>query len=229
MQTYIISLGGSLIAPSKECRINHAFLKNFKEVIESHIKKDRRFFIITGGGSTARMYQNEAELLGFGNGELDWIGIHATRLNAQLLKLVFGDLVYPHIITNPYYSYKIQPHHKVILAGGWHPGNSTDYVASILADRYNGKHVINLSNIDYAYDKDPNKYKDAKKITHINWSDFRSIVGDTWEPGMSAPFDPIASKLAEKLGLRVSILNGDNLENLDKCIENQDFKGTKIG
>ena len=51
-----------------------------------------------------------------------------------------------------------------MVAAGWHPGWSTDFVATILAERLQAKTILNLSNIDYVYDKDPNKYKDAKKI-----------------------------------------------------------------
>ena len=58
-----------------------------------------------------------------------------------------------------------------------------------------------------AFDKDPNKFKNAKKITEIDWKTFRrDIVGYEWIPGKNAPFDPTASGTAEKLGLKVSIL-----------------------
>ena len=51
-----------------------------------------------------------------------------------------------------------------MVAGGWMPGRSTDDDAVRLAKIYGAEMVINLSNIDYVYDKDPNKYKDAKKL-----------------------------------------------------------------
>jgi hypothetical protein len=68
--------------------------------------------------------------------------------------------------------------------------------------------MINLSNIDKVYTKDPKKFEDAMPIDNISWSDFRKIVGDKWDPGMNAPFDPIAAQKAEELGIKVAILNG---------------------
>ena len=88
--------------------------------------------------------------------------------------------------------------------------------------------MINLSNIDYVYDKDPRKHKDAKKIKEIVWSDFRKIVGDEWDPGMSVPFDPVASKLAQRAKLEVIIANGKKLKNLEKIFDGQAFVGTRV-
>jgi uridylate kinase len=54
------------------------------------------------------------------------------------------------------------------------------------------------------------------------------MVGDKWVPGMNAPFDPIASKLAESLNVTVKILNGKNLDNLAKALDGEAFTGTTI-
>ena len=99
----------------------------------------------------------------------------------------------------------------------------------MLAKTYGAKEVINLSNIDYVYDKDPNKFKNAKKIERINWKDFRkNIVGYKWVPGENVPFDPIASRLAEKSSLKVVIMNGKNLTEVKKALEGGEFKGTIV-
>ena len=115
-----------------------------------------------------------------------------------------------------------------MVAAGWRPGWSTDYVATILAERLGAKTLINLSNIKYVYDKDPNKFKSAKKFDKISWPAFRIIVGNKWDPGLNAPFDPIASQLAQKLGLKVIIAEGKNINNLAKILNNKKFIGTII-
>ena len=51
---FVVSLGGSLIVPDQ---IDYNFLKNFKKFILSRVKKNERFILITGGGSSARIYQ----------------------------------------------------------------------------------------------------------------------------------------------------------------------------
>jgi len=117
---------------------------------------------------------------------------------------------------------------KLLIAGGYKPGRSTDYAAVLLAERIGAKSVINLSNIDYVYDCDPKKYPDAKKIKEISWPNFRKLVGDKWLPGMNAPFDPIASKEAQAAGLSTVIINGHKLEELKKYMDGQKFRGTLI-
>ena len=63
------------------------------------------------------------------------------------------------------------------------------------------KTVINLSNVEQVYDKDPKKFPDAKPIKKLTWAGMREIVGDKWSPGMNAPFDPIAAQKAQELGV----------------------------
>jgi len=45
---------------------------------------------------------------------------------------------------------------------------------------------------------------------------------------MSAPFDPIASKLAKKFRFKVIIINGRKLNNFKRFLENKKFRGTII-
>ena len=89
------------------------------------------------------------------------------------------------------------------MASGWKPGRSTDFDAVLLAKGCGAKTVVNLSNIDYVYDRDPRVNPGAKKFEKINWNDFRKIVGSKWSPGANVPFDPLAAKEAQKLGLSV--------------------------
>ncbi len=226
-KTFIISLGGSLIVPNE---IDWKFIKKFKLIIENKIKKGFHFIIITGGGKIARNYIVAAEKADSVNEEdKDWLGIHATRMNAQFIRTIFRSYAHPRVNTNPhdledfYFSDK-----PILVASGWRPGNSTDFIAVMIAKYLGIKKVINLSNINYLYDKDPNIYPKAKKIKKINWKDFFSIVGEKWMPGMHTPFDPIASKTAQEEGIEVAIIGGKNLKNLENYLNGNDFEGTVI-
>ncbi len=117
---------------------------------------------------------------------------------------------------------------RVLIAAGWEPGFSTDYDAVLLAKQFKVKTLINLSDVDYVYDKDPAKYRKVKPIKRISWKDFRKIVGDKWDPGLNKPFDPVASKEAQKMGLRVVMMNGRGLKNLDSFLLGRKFRGTVI-
>jgi uridylate kinase len=221
---FVISLGGSLLVPRE---IDVKFLKKFKSIIEREIKLGKKFIIIVGGGKTARNYQNAAKALTkVSNEDLDWLGIHATRINAHLLLTIFRKYAYYRIIKNP--KEKVEFKEKILVAAGWKPGFSTDYDAVLLAKTYGSDTIINLTNVDYVYDKDPNKFKDAKPFKEISWKDYLKLIDQKWTPGMSAPFDPVASRLAQKLKIKVVILNGKKLKNLKNYLENIKFKGTLI-
>ena len=116
-----------------------------------------------------------------------------------------------------------------MVAAGWKPGFSSDNDAVLLAERYSGDTVINLSNIEKVYTDDPKKNPDAKPIDSISWTDFRKMIGDEWIPGKNVPFDPIASRHAEKTGIKVICASGRNIENLENILEERPFIGTVIG
>ncbi|GIW64250.1 MAG: hypothetical protein KatS3mg092_0183 [Patescibacteria group bacterium] len=223
----IISVGGSLIVPNGG--IDTKFLSQLNKFIRNQVAKGRRFMLIAGGGKIARHYQDAGrQVIGnINNEDLDWLGIHATRFNAHLLRTIFQDIAHPRIITN--YEKKLfnwwQP---VAIGAGWKPGWSTDYDAVILARDYKANLIINLSNVDGIYDKDPKKFADAKIINKITWEEVEKIIGNKWTPGLNAPFDPVATPLAKKLGLTVIVASGHNFSNLEKIIEGKSFKGTVI-
>lgn len=224
----VISVGGSLVVPNGG--IDISFLTKFNEFIRDELSaKARQFFLVVGGGATARHYRDAGrDVVGheFTAEDLDFLGIHATRLNAHLLRSIFRDIAHPYIIKHYEIIRKVTE--PVVVAAGWKPGWSTDYDAVLLCEDYGVKTIINMSNIDQAYDKDPNKFSNAKPIDHISWEKFRAIVGDVWDPGMNTPFDPVAGKKAEELGVTVVILNGNNFENLKKYFRGEQFVGTVI-
>lgn len=224
-KTFILSVGGSLF--SRADGVDIKFLKEFREFILKRVKAGDKFFLISGGGAICRQYNQAAlSVIKVNTVSLDWLGIAATRFNAQLLKTIFGPLAYEEIIIDP--TKKIKTNKKIIIAAGYKPGWSTDYCAVLMAEHNQAKTVINLSNIDYVYNKDPRKFMDAKKIERATWTEFQKIVGTKWLPGLNAPFDPVASLKAAKNKLEVIIINGRKIKNLDACLKGKNFVGTII-
>lgn len=222
----VISLGGSLVSPNGG--IDTLFLSEFNIFIRRKIAEGWRFFIVVGGGATARHYIDAArKVVGdISDWDLDWLGIHATHLNAHIVKTIFEGIVHPRVIQN--YDKKIahltQP---LVIAAGWKPGWSTDYDAVILARDYGSKVIINMSNIREVYDKDPKECKDARPVKKISWDKFEKLVGTCWRPGSNLPFDPVATKLAKERGLTVYIV-GKDLANIDRLLSKKEFTGTTI-
>ena len=201
-QTIVVSLGGSVIITDK---IQVAFLKKFKEFILKFLKRGTRFIVVSGGGKICRDYQAAANQISkLTDEDKDWIGIHATRLNAHLLRTIFKKEAYPVVLDSPNKPIDGEKY-KLFIASGWRPGWSTDYDAVLLAQRFKADKVINASNIEYIYDKDPHKFKDARAIKEISWPDYFKIIGTKWTPGMNVPFDPIAAKAAQKSKIDVII------------------------
>ncbi len=221
----IVSVGGSLIVPDQ---IDTTFLKHFRALILEKVAEGFSFYIITGGGKLARNWRDAAVEINAKTttDDLDWIGIAATRLNAELLRATFADADIPEVIHNT--SLRTDSNASILLAGGVRPGNSSDWAAVEAAKAVGAKKLINLSNIDYVYTADPRTNPDATKIEKTSWADFRKLIPSEWNPGLSSPFDPIAAKEAEILGLEVAVINGAKLKEFSNYLDGKPFTGTII-
>ncbi len=223
-ETIIISLGGSMIIPEE---IDVDFLREFKSLILSHVAKGKKFVIICGGGKIARKYQAVAKILTEPKDiDLDWIGIASLKLNAELLRVIFGEYAHDVVVSdlrNPIIF------NKPVLVGSAHqPGWSSDMDTVWAAQTVGAKKLINLSNVDHVYDADPRINPNAKKLENISWADYRKIIPKEWTSGLNSPFDPIASELAQKEGISVMIMNGKPLDNLKNYLNGEKFEGTII-
>ena len=223
----VLSVGGSIVAPENP---DSEFLASFVALVREWLAEDnsRKLILVIGGGGPARSYQKAYRTVcpGGADDQADWIGIMATRLNAQLLKAIFADICPADVVYDPT---KVDVFTgRIIVAAGWKPGFSTDNDAVLLAERFNAPTVINLSNIAKVYTDDPRTNPDAKPIDTISWADFRAIVGDEWVPGKNVPFDPIASIHAQKAGISVICAAGRDIENLRNILDGKPFTGTTI-
>jgi uridylate kinase len=220
----VISLGGSLIVPDE---VDVTFLSAFRTLILSYLEKGFSFAIATGGGKTCRKYQKAGrEIAALSKEEVDWVGIYVNNMHAHFVRMLFKDISSPDVIVG--FDEGIPHDYPLIFVGAEKPGHSSDFDAVMTAKLMGAKKLINLSNIDYAYDKDPKIFSDAQKIENISWSEFRKILPIEWDPGLNSPFDPIAAKLAEEIHLEVAIVNGKAFHELEKCLNGEAFAGTIV-
>ncbi len=232
----IIALGGSIIHPKE---IDIKFLKGFRQFILKYISRGKKFIIITGGGSTARSYQKGASAVTkLSNNDKDWLGIHATRLNAHLMRTIFFREADPVVIDERFKIKKLDK--KITIASGWKPGWSTDYVGLQLAKDFNIKEIIIAGNIANVYPvrrRGRNSHSASNEvydldINHpfkkLNWKDYRKLVPSRWIPGSHAPVDPVGAKLAGKENLKAIIIKGTDLKNFDALLAEKNFEGTMI-
>ncbi|MEK7665810.1 MAG: UMP kinase [Patescibacteria group bacterium] len=226
MAIFVLSVGGSTVVPNG--KVNAIFLKSLKALVARRAVSGDRFVMIIGGGGTCRVYNDGLRrAMHPTKTELDWLGIYTTHLNAQLVRLIFGKLAHP-TLANDNKAFDLKSWKApVVLGGGHKPGGSTDTNMILFARKFRVKEVINISNVDYLYTKDPRKFKDAKKIEQISWKDYRQMIGKKREPGMNIPFDPVASRLAHASKIRVMMV-GSDIKNLECYFSGKSFKGSVI-
>lgn len=215
------SVGGSIVNPGQ---IDVVLLRKLKSVLLG-AARTRRVGVVVGGGYPSRQYIDAAKKLGVRNVDAHhWIGIRGTHMNAQLVQAVLDP---KHLVIVDEYA-SVKPQGRIIVGGGEEPGHSTDYDTVLLAEKLKAKVIYNLSNIDYVYDKDPRKFKNAKPLKDFTWAAYVRRFPLKFRPGMHLPFDPHAVRRARANGMIVIILNGRNIPNLKKAISGKPFRGTVV-
>lgn len=231
----VIAVGGSIIyhpVKSKSKNLTHSeldlkFLESFNKFLRKFLKKGTKFIIVVGGGRPARILQEAAALLSkVSDTDKDWIGIHATRLNAQLLGSIFRDVSDPVIFDCRHKTNKLK--YPITVASGWRPGWSTDYVATALAYDFKAAEVIVAGKPAFVYRENPSHNPKAKPYEKITWREYRTLVPKKWQPGFHAPVDPVAARLAAKEKIKAIVINGKDLKNFENLLKGKEFKGTVI-
>jgi uridylate kinase len=212
----VISLGGSLISLNES-----DYIKEVANLIKT-ASKDFDLYIVVGGGKLAREYIQVARKFCNDERYLDRLGIMATRLNAMLINSFFKKEI-PESIEN---AAKMAP---PVIMGGTTPGHSTDAVAAMLAREIKAECLIIATDVDGIYDKDPKKYKDAKKLDRISIKELRKMAGEEWKKaGESAVIDAIACKIIEEEKIETFVVNGKKLDELENAIYGKKFNGTVV-
>ena len=221
----LLKLGGSIIVPSKD-NVDVDYLKKLRDLIKTF--PDKKFIITIGGGYTCRWYQEALNDAGFTEHMIQHeMGVAVCNMNAELVRLIFGDIADEEIYMG---KGPLEIKAQVLITGVWVPGASSNADAVEIAYKSNSDTIVNLSNIDYLYDKDPREFPDAKKLEKINWTDYRKMFNVTeHKPGAHIPIDVIAADLADAHEVKFYFMNGHDLENLKNVIDGEGFKGTIIG
>lgn len=222
---FVIALGGSIVCPNE---VNIPYLKEFYTFLLGQIKLGQRFILVVGGGGPARQYQKAAsEIVTVSDEDKDWIGVHATRLNAHLLRTIFREEANP-IIFEARGKISEFGDYSVVIGAGWRPGWSTDFVATQIAVDLGVAQAIILGKPEYVYDKDNCLHADAKAIENITWQEYMKLIPSEWVPGIHAPVDPVAARLGQESGLEVIVAGGKDLANVKNILDGQSFRGTTI-
>jgi len=205
---------------------NTKLLKDYATFLVK-ISKKCQPVIVAGGGNIARHYISHARSSGADESTLDELGIEVSRLNAKLLIYALKNRAYPHPPTSLQEVRHAVDSGQIVIAGGLHPGQSTNGTAALIAEKIKASEFLNATDVDGIYDSDPNTNKKAKKFRRIELKKLRSLlVREDSVAGSYDLMDIVALKVIERSKIKTIILNSD-LKNLEKAIKG-DSVGTEI-
>jgi len=186
--------------------------------------------VVTGGGEIARHYINIARNLGSDEANLDIIGIEVSRLNAKLLIVALGEQAYSQVPKNLEDVAIAASSGKIVVAGGLHPGQSTNATSALIAETVKASMFLNATNVDGIYDSDPKTNRDAKLYKKITINECMEILGS--ESSMAGTYeliDIVALKVIERSKIPTRVLRS-NVYNIKHAIDNNNKSdvGTEI-
>jgi len=224
MKTVVISLGGSILIPSQEKNRIKEYLPVLQEIAARH-----RLFVVVGGGGEARHYIDIARALGIDEGTSDEIGILVTRLNATLLIAALRNAAYPKVAESHAEAKKFAEAGKIVVMGGITPGQTTDAVAAVLAERVQADVFINVTSVDGIYSADPKKVKNATRYETLTPQQLLTIVGSiALTAGSNNVLDIVAARIVERSRIPLVVLDGTDPRNLATAILTGKFTGTVV-
>ena len=202
---------------------NTKLLKDYATFLVK-ISKICQPIIIAGGGNIARHYISHARSSGADESTLDELGIEVSRLNAKLLIYALKNKAYPHPPTTLQEVRHAVDSDLIVVAGGLHPGQSTNGTAALIAEKVKATQFLNATDVDGIYDSDPRKNKRAKRFKRIELKKLRSLLvkEDTVAGGYDL-MDIVALKVIERSKIKTIVLDSD-LKTLEKAI-----KGSSVG
>ena len=202
------------------------YTKELKDYARFFIKESKNFqpILVAGGGKIARYFINHARSSGADESTLDELGIEISRLNAKLLIYALKDRAYPHPPTTLSEIKNAVESGLIVVAGGLHPGQSTNGTAALIAEKVKASEFLNATDVDGIYDSDPNKNKKAKKFKRIDIKDLRNLL--VHEDSMAGGYDLmdiVALKVIERSKIKTRIIKAD-IKIIEKAL-----KGMRTG
>ena len=205
---------------------NIKLLKDYARFL-AKVSKTYQPIIIAGGGKIARHYISHARSSGVDESTLDELGIEISRLNAKLLIYALKGKAYSHPPTSLKEAQQAVESGLIVVAGGLHPGQSTNGTAALIAEKTNAEQFINATDVDGIYDSDPNKNKKAKLFKQIEIKNLKKmLIHEDSVAGGYDLMDIVALKIIERSKIKTRVIRSD-IKNLEKAIKGQ-MTGTEI-
>jgi len=219
----LIKLSGEFLK-DKENTISFEKLDSFTSDIKEIQKNGVKIGLVVGGGNILRGLEGSRKYQ-ISSAQLDELGMAATTINGGAISLalkkkkisstVLSAIPISSSVGSKYSRDKaidlLEKNHIVIFVGGTgNPFFTTDTAAVLRALQINADILLKATNVDGIYDKDPNKFSDAKLYKKLNYKDALSQNLKI--------MDLTAFSLAMEHNLPLVVFNGKVKNNLRKVI-----------
>lgn len=222
----VLSLGGSILLTGDGDR---RYLADLTDLLR-RLGRELPLLVTTGGGRTAREYIRLGRELGLTEVELDEIGIEVTRLHARLLAARIGAPTPARPATSVAEAVAELRNASPVVLGGTEPGHTTDGVAALLATRTRALRLVNATDVEGIYDRDPRADPGARRVDRMGWPEFRAMVhaGTTADAGQNFLFDRLGTDLLARAGIPLLVVHGRDLANLESALRGDAFRGSRV-
>ncbi|MEM0268148.1 MAG: UMP kinase [Candidatus Korarchaeum sp.] len=181
--------------------------------------------VVTGGSDVARRYIDAVSKVGGSKYMQDYAGILVTRLHALLTISALGEIAYPKVIESYEEAALANAMRRVAVAGGIHPGYSTDTVAAIIAERLGFDTLVKMTGVDGVYEEDPRENPEARRIEELSYDELERIVsGKPYDPGRYELLDVTSIRILRRSSIKTIILSADDPRALRGLLE-----GKRVG
>ena len=222
----LLKLSGEALAGSNKTGINFERVLEFAREIGEVSELGVNIGIVVGGGNFWRGRANQH----MDRCTADHIGMLATTMNALALQDAFTQVGYTSRVQTgiemrqiaEFYIKNRAVRHmekgRIVIfgCGTGSPFFSTDTAASLRAAEINADVLLKATNVDGIYDKDPNKYDDAKKFKELSYIDVLNKK--------ISVMDSTSTTLCMDNNIPIIVFNINKKGNLKSVIE-----GKKIG
>ena len=161
--------------------VDPSFIKNLSKEIKEVYELGVQIAIVIGGGNIFRGVQGKS--LGLDRATADYMGMLATVMNALALQDALEKEDIPtrvmsaiemRQIAEPYIRRRAIRHLEkgrivIFAAGTGSPFFTTDTTGALRAAEIKADVLLKATKVDGIYDKDPQKYKDAKLLKEISY------------------------------------------------------------
>ncbi len=232
-QRVLVKFSGEALARENGFGINTAILKFIAKEIKELVKNDIEIGIVIGGGNIIRgVSAAEDGIIKRTSG--DYMGMLATVINAvamqealeymglavRLQSAIKMEQICETFIVRRAIRHLEKGRIVIFAAGTGNPFFTTDTAATLRAIEIHSSMIIKATKVNGIYDKDPNKFDDAKKLNIISYDD---ALQDNIKV-----MDDTSIALAKDNSLPIVICNMFEEGNLLKIIKNNDLSKCSI-